>query len=51
MERDGVLVVEIGHNRAAVEAAYPRMPFVWLATASSEASVFLLRRDEIVAGR
>jgi ribosomal protein L3 glutamine methyltransferase len=51
MERDGVLVVEIGHNRAAVEAAYPRMPFVWLATASSEGAVFLLRRDEIVAGR
>lgn len=51
MERDGVLVVEIGHNRAAIEAAYPRMPFVWLATASSEGAVFLLRRDEIVAGR
>src|SRR6185312_8794287 len=51
MEHDGLLVVEIGHNRAAVEAAFPRMPFVWLATASSEASVFLLRRDEIVAGR
>jgi len=27
------------------------MPFVWLATASSEGAVFLLRRDEIVAGR
>lgn len=51
MEHDGLLVVEIGHNRAAVEAAYPRMPFVWLATASSEGAVFLLRRDEIVAGR
>ena len=51
MERDGLLVVEIGHNRTAVEAAYPRMPFVWLATASSEGAVFLLRRDEIVAGR
>jgi ribosomal protein L3 glutamine methyltransferase len=51
MERDGVLVVETGHNRAAVEAAYPRMPFVWLTTASSEGTVFLLRRDDIVAGR
>ena len=51
MERDGVLVVEIGHGRAAIEAAYPRMPFVWLATASSDSAVFLLRRDEIVAGR
>ena len=51
MERDGLLVVEIGHHRAAVEAAYPKMPFVWLATPSSEGAVFLLRRDEIVAGR
>ena len=51
MERDGLLVVEVGHNRATVEAAYPRMPFVWLATASSDGAVFLLRRDEIVAGR
>ena len=51
MQRDGLLVVEIGHNRATVEAAFPRMPFVWLATPSSEDGVFLLRRDEIVAGR
>lgn len=51
MQRDGLLVVEIGHNRAAAEAAFPRMPFVWLATASSDDSVFLLRREEIVAGR
>ena len=48
---DGMLVVEIGHNRAAVEAAFPRLPFVWLATASSDDSVFLLKREEIVAGR
>ena len=29
----GTLVVEIGHNRAAAETAFPRLPFVWLATA------------------
>jgi ribosomal protein L3 glutamine methyltransferase len=46
-----VLVVEIGDNRAGAEAAFPRMPFTWLSTPSSEANVFLLRRDEIVAGR
>jgi ribosomal protein L3 glutamine methyltransferase len=51
MQPDGLLVVEIGHNRAAAEAAFPRMPFVWLSTASSEDSVFLLKRDEIIAGR
>ena len=51
MQPDGVLVVEIGHNRATAEAAFPRMPFVWLSTASSDDSVFLLKREDIVAGR
>ena len=51
MQPDARLVVEVGDNRAAAEAAYPRMPFTWLSTPSSEASVFLLRREEIVAGR
>lgn len=47
----GVLVVEIGHNRDAVELAWPRMPFVWLETGSSSDSVFLLTREDLVAGR
>jgi len=46
----GTLVVEIGHNRAAVEATWPRMPFVWLATPSTEDGVFAVRREDIVAG-
>ena len=51
MQPDALLIVEVGDNRAGTEAAFPRMPFTWLATPSSEASVFLLRREEIVAGR
>lgn len=51
LQSGGVLVVEVGHNRVAAEAAFPRMPFVWLATPSSIDSVFLLRREDIVAGR
>jgi ribosomal protein L3 glutamine methyltransferase len=51
MNRDGLLVVEIGQGRDAAEAAFPRMPFVWLSTASSEDAIFLLSRDEIVNGR
>jgi len=46
----GTLVVEIGHNRAAAEAAFPRLPFAWLTTPSSEDCVFALRREDIVAG-
>jgi len=48
---EGLLVVEVGHNRATADAAFPRLPFTWLATPSSEDSVFLLRRSELVAGR
>jgi ribosomal protein L3 glutamine methyltransferase len=51
LEPRGVLVVEVGHNRDAAEAAFPRMPFVWLATRSAADAVFLLTREELVAGR
>ena len=48
---DGLLLVEVGQNREATEAAFPRLPFVWLATPSSEDSVFLLRREELIAAQ
>lgn len=44
----GMLAVEVGHNRALVEAAFPRLPFTWLDTPSSEGKLFLLRREELV---
>jgi ribosomal protein L3 glutamine methyltransferase len=47
---EGLLVVEVGQNRAAAEAAFPRLPFTWLATPSSDDSVFLLGRSELLAG-
>ncbi|MGC1819152.1 MAG: 50S ribosomal protein L3 N(5)-glutamine methyltransferase [Casimicrobiaceae bacterium] len=47
----GLLVVELGHNRSAAEASFPRMPFVWLETASSTDCVFLLTREDLVRGR
>ncbi len=47
----GTLVVEVGHNRAAVELAYPRLPFVWLETAGASDSVFLIKREELVGAR
>ena len=51
MAPDGLLVVEVGHNRIATEAAFPRLPFTWLSTASSEDSVFMLRRNDLVRTR
>ena len=46
---DGVLVVEVGSGRDAVEAAFPRLPFVWLTTPSSTDAVFLLTRRDLDA--
>ncbi|TCP12101.1 [LSU ribosomal protein L3P]-glutamine N5-methyltransferase [Crenobacter luteus] len=45
----GVLLVEIGHNREVLEAAYPQLPFVWLETSGGDGFVFLLTREDLVA--
>jgi len=44
----GLLVVEIGHNRAALEKAYPRLPFTWLDTSAGENYVFMLRKEDLL---
>jgi ribosomal protein L3 glutamine methyltransferase len=45
---DGVLVVEIGANRRAVERAFPRLPFVSLSTSAGEGRVLLLRSADLL---
>ena len=44
---DGLLVVEIGHNRDVLEAAFPTLPFTWLETSSGDQFVFLLRCEDL----
>lgn len=44
----GMLIVDVGHNRALVEDAFPTLPFLWLATEASDAGVFLLRVEDFV---
>jgi ribosomal protein L3 glutamine methyltransferase len=44
---EGLLVVEIGHNRAALEKAYPRLPFTWLETSAGDDYVFMLQKEEL----
>ena len=43
----GVLVAEIGHNRGALEAAFPELPFNWLETSGSDEFVFILAEDAL----
>ena len=43
----GVMVVEVGDGKDACEAAYPKVPFTWLATENEDAMVYLLRKDEL----
>lgn len=49
LEPGGLLVMEIGHNRAALEAAWPRLPFTWLDTHAGEDFVFMLPREDLPA--
>jgi ribosomal protein L3 glutamine methyltransferase len=44
---DGSLVVEFGDARAALEASFPDLPFVWLDTADSAAEVFSLTAADL----
>jgi ribosomal protein L3 glutamine methyltransferase len=43
----GVLAVEIGDNRAALEAAYPRLAFTWPALGAGTDQVFILTADQL----
>ncbi|MQY50429.1 50S ribosomal protein L3 N(5)-glutamine methyltransferase [Rhodocyclus gracilis] len=47
LKPDGLLVVEIGHQREVLEAAFPQLPFTWLDTHAGDQYVFLLRREEL----
>ncbi len=43
----GRLVVEIGHNRAALERAYPKLSFEWPRVAAGTGYVFTIAREQL----
>jgi len=47
LNKGGLLVVEIGHNRDALEEAFPELPFTWLETSAGDEHVFLLTREQL----
>ena len=47
LTENGILIVEIGHNRDDLEAAYPTLPFTWLDTTAGDEFVFLLHAADL----
>lgn len=45
---NGVLVLEIGHERGHFEAAFPTLQPVWLPTSGGDDAVLLLTREDLV---
>lgn len=49
MKPEGLLAVEIGHNRGLAEAAFPRLQPIWLAAGDGAEKVFLVQRKQLMA--
>ena len=48
LTENGILIVEIGHNRDVLEAAYPDLPFTWLDVSAGDQFVFMLHRNDLL---
>ncbi|MFM2435023.1 MAG: hypothetical protein RL063_1003 [Pseudomonadota bacterium] len=48
LNENGILIVEIGHNRDALQAAYPNIAFNWLEVSSGNEFVFLLTKAQLL---
>ncbi len=44
----GWLVMEVGHYRARIERAFPRLPFIWAETSGGDDCVLLLQREALL---
>ncbi|RJG00846.1 50S ribosomal protein L3 N(5)-glutamine methyltransferase [Noviherbaspirillum sedimenti] len=49
LKPQGILVVEIGNERAHAEAAFPDLELTWLSTSAGDDMVFLVTREQLQA--
>jgi ribosomal protein L3 glutamine methyltransferase len=47
LKKNGVLIVEIGNERAFAEAAFPDLELTWLSTSAGDDMVFLLTAEQL----
>jgi ribosomal protein L3 glutamine methyltransferase len=47
LKPNGLLAIEVGHNRAIVEAAFPDLPLTWLDTPSGDSKIFSLHKEDL----
>ena len=50
LTKNGLLVIEVGHERPHVEAAFPDLPCTWLSTSGGDDAVFAVQAADL-AGR
>lgn len=49
LKKNGLLIVEVGHERPHVETAFPDLPMTWLSTSAGDDMVFLVHASDLQA--
>jgi len=47
LKPNGLLAVEVGHNRDLVEEAFPDLPLTWIDTAGGDGKIFIVHREQL----
>lgn len=48
LTEDGLLIIEIGHNQAEIEQAFPHLPCIWLETSAGSQFVLMVKRSDLI---